>query len=231
MTLILFDCDGTLVDSQNAIVSAMNAAFHAHGLKLAPRQSVIGVVGLSLVPAITRLLPRVDRDIVEQVAESYKRSFAEMRSQPEHDEPLFPGAREVLQGLAARPGVRLGIATGKSIRGVDAVIEREGWHGLFATIQTADDNPSKPHPGMVLRAMAEVDARPFETLMVGDTTFDVDMARAAGAHAIGVAWGYHDPRSLSDCGAHAMIERFDELPATVDRLLCAVAAEPSGPIA
>lgn len=228
MTLIIFDCDGTLVDSQNAIVSAMNAAFVAHGLKLAPRQSVMGVVGLSLVPAIARLLPRVDRDIVEKVAESYKQRFAEMRNQPQHDEPLFPNVKETLQALAARPGVRLGIATGKSIRGVEAVLDREGWRGLFSTIQTADTNPSKPHPGMVLRAMSEVAALPGETLMVGDTTFDIDMARAAGAHAIGVSWGYHDPRALSDCGAHAMIDSFDDLPGTIDRLLAAkrVAEEP-----
>lgn len=231
MTLIIFDCDGTLVDSQNAIVSAMNAAFAAHKLKLAPRQSVMGVVGLSLVPAIARLLPRVDRDIVERIAETYKQSFADMRNRPEHHEPLFPGARTALEALAARPGVRLGIATGKSIRGVEAVIEREGWQGLFATIQTADDNPSKPHPGMVLRAMSEVAAGPERTLMVGDTTFDIEMARAAGAHAVGVSWGYHDARSLTDCGAHAMIDSFDELPGTIDRLLAAALAEPQEPSA
>lgn len=229
MTLILFDCDGTLVDSQHAIVEAMNAAFSAHGLQHAPRASVIGVVGLSLVPAIARLLPRVDRDVIEQVAESYKRTFADLRSRPEHDEPLFPGARDVISHLAGLPGVRLGIATGKSVRGVEAVIDREGWHGLFSTIQTADTNPSKPHPGMVLSAMSHVAARPEQTIMVGDTTFDIDMARAAGAHAVGVTWGYHPPRALSDCGAHAMIERFDELPGAVDRLLAA-APVPEEPI-
>ncbi len=219
MTLILFDCDGTLVDSQNAIVSAMNAAFAAHGLKLAERHRVMGVVGLSLVSAIGRLLPGADRDMLETVAESYKRSFQELRRQPDHHEPLFPLAQETIELLVGRPGVQLGIATGKSRRGVDAIIERLGWQGVFATIQTADDNPSKPHPGMIVRAISEVGADASRAVMVGDTTFDIDMARAAGIHAIGVSWGYHDVASLKRSGAHVMIESFSELPPAIDAFL------------
>lgn len=219
MTLILFDCDGTLVDSQNAIVSAMNTAFAAHGLKLAERQRVMGVVGLSLVAAVARLLPDRDRDLHESVAEEYKRSFQELRRRPEHDEPLFPRAREAVELLAGRPGVQLGIATGKSRRGVDAMLEQQGWRSVFATIQTADDNPSKPHPGMILRAIAECGADAARAIMVGDTTFDIDMARAAGIHAVGVSWGYHDVAALKRSGAHVMIESFDELSPAIDALL------------
>lgn len=219
MTLILFDCDGTIVDSQNAIVSAMNSAFAAHGLKLPERQRVMGVVGLSLVNAVGRLLPGTDRATLEEVAESYKRSFQELRRRPEHDEPLFPLARETIEALAGRDGVALGIATGKSRRGVDAIIERQGWHGVFATIQTADDNPSKPHPGMLLRAITETGADSRRAVMVGDTTFDIDMARAADILAIGVSWGYHDVASLRRSGAHVMIDSFAQLTPAIDALL------------
>ncbi|MFN3869140.1 MAG: HAD-IA family hydrolase [Hyphomicrobiaceae bacterium] len=219
MTLILFDCDGTLVDSQNNIVAAMNQAFAAHGLKLAPRQSVMGVVGLSLANAIGRLLPDADRGQIERVAESYKLAFQDLRRQPEHHEPLFPLARETIESLAGRPGTRLGIATGKSRRGVDAILERQGWHGVFATIQTADDNPSKPHPGMLLRALLETGADATQAVMVGDTTFDIDMARAAGIHAIAVSWGYHDVASLERSGAHDLIDGFEQLTPAIDRFV------------
>lgn len=221
MTLILFDCDGTLVDSQNNIVAAMNQAFAAHGLKLAPRQSVMGVVGLSLVNAIGRLLPGADRGQLEAVAESYKLAFQDLRRQPEHHEPLFPHARETIESLAGRPGMRLGIATGKSRRGVDAIIERQGWQGVFATIQTADDNPSKPHPGMLLRALVETGAEAGEAVMVGDTTFDIDMARAAGIYAIAVSWGYHDVTALKRSRAHVLIDGFEQLTPEVERFVAA----------
>lgn len=224
MRLILFDCDGTIVDSQHAISAAMEAAFTTHGLMAPERSRIVEVVGLSLVSAVRELIPDHDTDLIQRIAETYKDAFGNLRRQAAHEEPMFPLARETIRALANAPGVVLGMATGKSRRGVDAIIEREGLHGLFETIQTADHNPSKPHPGMVLQAMTETGALPGETVVVGDTTFDMEMALNARAKAVGVTWGYHPRAALSASGAHALIDRYSELPATLDRLLAPAGA-------
>lgn len=221
MKLVIFDCDGTIVDSQHAIGAAMDAAFHAHGLAKPERARVVEVVGLSLVTAVQQLLPANDHDLAVRVAETYKEAFGSLRRQAAHEEPMFPRAEEIIRRLGDTPGIVLGIATGKSRRGVDAIIERHSFHGLFETIQTADDNPSKPHPGMVLEAMRETGAARHQTVMVGDTTFDMQMALAARVKAIAVGWGYHPRAALTHAGAHALIECYSELPVTVDRLLAA----------
>lgn len=219
MKLVLFDCDGTIVDSQHAISAAMEAAFSAHGLVAPDRSRVVEVVGLSLVNAVKELIPDADHDLVVRVAETYKQAFGNLRRQAAHEEPLFPLAIETIRELRATPGVVLGIATGKSRRGVDAILEREGLQGIFETIQTADDNPSKPHPGMVLQAMSQTGATPRRTVMIGDTTFDMQMAVAARAHAVGVTWGYHPRAALQASGAHALIECYSQLPEIIDRLI------------
>ncbi len=221
MRLILFDCDGTIVDSQHAISTAMETAFKAHGLAAPERARIIEVVGLSLVFAVRKLIPDRDPDLINAIAETYKDAFATIRRQATHEEPMFPLARETIHALAATPGVVLGIATGKSRRGLDAIIERENLHRLFETIQTADHHPSKPDPSMVHQAMSETGARPEQTVVIGDTTYDMQMALNARAKAVGVTWGYHHRSALDACGAHALINCFSELPATLDRLLAA----------
>lgn len=215
--LVIFDCDGTLVDSQHAIVAAMTDAFATEGLIPPPRQEVIGVVGLSLPIAMARLVPDgTDLARVDRLTDSYKAAFAARRRRPDHAEPLYDGIHATLQRLAARDGVVLGIATGKSRRGVDAVLEREGLATLFATIQTADTHPSKPHPSMVLAAMSETCAEPADTVVIGDTTYDMEMARAAGATAVGVGWGYHPEDALRAAGAHHVTGTSDDLQRVLD---------------
>lgn len=221
MKLVIFDCDGTLVDSQHMIVAAMETAFAAEGLAHPPRDKILSIVGLSLTNAITHLVPVRDEEMILRLAETYKGAFAELRKSPEHREPLFPGCREALMALAARPGVKLGIATGKSRRGVAALLEREELADIFATIQTSDTHPSKPHPAMLLEALAETGVAPEHAVMVGDTTFDIEMAISAGVHAIGVGWGYHPSDDLVRFGAHHMIEHYDELLPVLDRLAAA----------
>ncbi len=206
MKLVVFDCDGTLVDSQHMIVAAMERAFAGFGLPAPGRTAILSVVGLSLEHAVRRLTPMARAADVTALAEAYKSAFGELRRDKAHEEPLYPGIRETLQALAGEPDVLLGVATGKSRRGLAAVLEREGFTDLFVTLQTADTNPSKPHPGMLLAAMTEAGAEPHRTLMVGDTTYDVGMARDAGARAIGVAWGYHPASELEAAGAHRVIE-------------------------
>jgi phosphoglycolate phosphatase len=155
---------------------------------------------------------------VTSLAERYRAAHAALRQTEAHVEPLFPGARETVEALARRPDTVLGIATGKSRRGVEGVLARHDLLGHFLTIQTADDAPSKPDPAMVIEAMRETGAAPADTAVVGDTAFDIEMARAAGASAIGVAWGYHPPDALQAAGAVTVIEQFSALVPTLERM-------------
>lgn len=206
MKLVVFDCDGTLVDSQHMIVAAMEQAFAGSGLPTPSRAAILSVVGLSLDQAVRRLVPPAVETGIPALAEAYKNAFGQLRRDRAHQEPLYPGIRETLRVLANEPGVLLGVATGKSRRGLAAVLEREGLTDLFTTLQTADTHPSKPHPAMLLAAMAEAGADAHRTVMIGDTTYDIGMARDAGARAIGVAWGYHSVAELEAAGAHRVLE-------------------------
>jgi phosphoglycolate phosphatase len=221
MRLVIFDCDGTLVDSQNAIVAAMEHAFSALRLPAPGRLEVLGVVGLSLPEAFAVLAPEQPASVRAELAERYRSDFPGKRQLSAHHDPLFEGMGEVVAALGGRGDVLLGIATGKSRRGVARILAREGWEARFVTIQTADDNPSKPHPSMILRAMAETGAGPTSTLMVGDSTYDIEMALAARVGAIGVAWGYHAPEHLRLAGAHAVAPSCNALVATIEAQLAA----------
>jgi phosphoglycolate phosphatase len=211
LKLVIFDCDGTLVDSQHMIVAAMQEVYAAHGIALPPRETLLSVVGLSLPQAFEQLADGAPFPVAAMV-ERYKAAFQAMRAaQMHHLEPLYPGAADAVAALVRRGDVVLGIATGKSQRGVRMVLGRHGLLDHFITIKTADDAPSKPDPGMVLAAMREAGAAPGETVVVGDTAYDMAMARAAGATGIGVSWGYHAAARLVEAGAHTVIDRFDSL--------------------
>jgi phosphoglycolate phosphatase len=217
LKLVVFDCDGTLVDSQHMIVAAMDLAFERAGRPIMPRNAVLSVVGLSLTAAVSKLLPDAVRDEVTDLAESYKSAFAELRADPLNREPLYPGIRETIEALSRRGDVVLGIATGKSRRGVAAVLERENLGAYFHTIQTADTHPSKPHPAMLMAAITEAGAAAANTFMIGDTTYDMDMARDAGAKPIGVAWGYHPTDHLHHAGALSVVQNSTDLLAAIER--------------
>ena len=203
MKLIVFDVDGTLVDSQHLIVAAQGMAFAEHGIPAPGRTEALSVVGLSLPQAFRRLVG--EDGPVQSLSESYKRAFQTLRLDPTYEEPLFPGMGDLLTRLHARDDVLLGIATGKSRRGVNHLIEVQGWEGWFSTTQTADDAPSKPDPAMLLQAMADTGLDPDATVMVGDTSYDMAMAVAAGAAAVGVGWGYHVPGALYAAGAVTVV--------------------------
>ena len=209
MTLIVFDVDGTLIDSQHLIVEAQHRAFSEHGLEAPPRKEALSVVGLSLPEAFRRLVGEAGP--IESLAHSYRKAFQALRVDPDYEEPLFPGMEALVRRLHARDDVRLGIATGKARRGVDRLIETHGWQGWFATTQSADDAPSKPDPAMLLQAMAETGATPATTVMIGDTTYDMAMAVSAGAAAIGVAWGYHPAGALFGAGAATVVDSAEAL--------------------
>jgi phosphoglycolate phosphatase len=208
LRLILFDVDGTLADSQGAITSAMAAAFAGADLPSPSRAEILSIVGLSLPLAMAELAGEQPADVQAVLVEGYKSAYksARLAAGAGHS-PLYPGAAEVLAELNAVPEYLLGVATGKSQRGLDALIEA---HELrcFVTRQCADHHPSKPHPSMVLRAMAETGVLPEHTVMIGDTSFDIDMGRAAGVRTIAVDWGFHPAERL---GADHIIKSFGEL--------------------
>ena len=216
MRLIVFDCDGTLVDSQHLIVAAMHQAFETHGLSPPAPEDVRRIIGLSLEEAIGRLTPDRGQVRLNELGFAYRQAFVGLREAIDHHEPLFPGAEAALRRLSGDKDVLLGIATGKSRRGVQVFLDRFGLDGCFATIQTADDAPSKPHPAMLDQAIAETGADPAQTIMVGDTSFDMMMARSAGVSALGVTWGYHAPDELLRAGAHRLASDFDELERAFD---------------
>lgn len=208
--LAVFDCDGTLVDGQAAVCDAMDAAFAAAGLTLPDRNRVRRIVGLSLPQAVRVLAPDAEADRQAAAVDAYKASFRATREQGRLEEPLFEGIAPLLHALRDN-GWQLAVATGKSDRGLAACLAAHGIADLFVSLQTADRHPSKPHPAMLEAALFEAAAQPGDAVMIGDTTFDIDMARAAGVRAIGVAWGYHAPAELIAAGAEAVAATCAEL--------------------
>lgn len=217
--LALFDCDGTLVDSQDNICRAVEEAFGNAALPIPPRDAIRRIVGLSLVEAMRVLLPGADDARHQALANDYKAVFFRLRAGGGlAEEPLFPDMIAALDALEA-DGWLLGVATGKSDRGLAHVLGAHGIAGRFATLQTADRHPSKPHPSMIETAMADAGSAPNTTVMIGDTSYDMHMARAAGARALGVAWGYHPPSELTDAGAHAIACDVAALPRLISNLV------------
>ncbi|MFS0772131.1 HAD-IA family hydrolase [Sphingomonas sp. 1P08PE] len=216
--LAVFDCDGTLVDSQANIGRAMDETFAAAGLPVPPRAATRAIVGLSLAEAMRALAPGLADREHHELAAAYKLVYQRLRRDDAlDDEPLFEGVAAAIDALSGA-GWLLGVATGKSDRGLAHVLERHGLTGRFVTLQTADRHPSKPDPAMLIAAMAEAGADPAATAMIGDTSFDMAMAKAAGARAVGVAWGYHGTDELASAGAAVIAHHADELFAMLERV-------------
>ncbi|WP_426268015.1 HAD-IA family hydrolase [Sphingomonas sp. LHG3443-2] len=206
MRCAVFDCDGTLVDSGGTIHRALGLAFAEHGLELPPRQQAQRVIGLSLVEAMAELAPSQDSDLHGRMAQTYKDAFVTLRGQQQVEEPLYDGILPLLDALEER-GWLLAVATGKSDRGLRHCLTAHGLHARFLSLQTADRHPSKPHPSMTLQALADCGADPQHSVVIGDTGWDMRMAKAAGAHAIGVLWGYHEEAELRAAGADTIAAR------------------------
>ncbi len=217
LRLAVFDCDGTLVDSQHSIISSMFSAFDARAHPRPETEAVRQVVGLSLREAMVRLLPDAGPDDHDGLVTSYKEAFSDLRNKGEVHDPLYPGALEVLEVLETAGWV-LGVATGKGRRGLLMTLETHRLTHRFQTLQTADSGPGKPNPDMLLNAMRETGTDPAATVMIGDTTFDMEMAKRAGTMALGVSWGYHPEEHLYAAGAQAVIDEFRDLPETIETL-------------
>ncbi|MGI9510865.1 MAG: HAD-IA family hydrolase [Geminicoccaceae bacterium] len=210
VSLFLFDCDGTLVDSQFVIIETMNRAFRTRGLAPPTPDAIRSIVGLSLENAMAVLAPARPSEDHHRLTELYKEHFTNLRLAEDFSEPMFEGALETLDRLATS-GITLGVATGKSLRGLRMVLEHHGIRDRFSTLQTSDFHPSKPHPSMVETALKETGAAAANTCLIGDTTFDMEMARAAGVRPIGVSWGYHPVTELQDAGAEIVLDRFEQV--------------------
>lgn len=208
--LAVFDCDGTLVDGQGGVCASMDAAFAAVGLAAPDHHQVRRIVGLSLPQAIRLLAPDAEEPVRAEIDRAYREIFRAAREAGQLAEPLFPGIRDCLDGLRDA-GWTLGVATGKSDRGLEHCLATHGISGHFVTLQTADRHPSKPHPAMLEAAMADALADAAQSVMIGDTQFDILMAVNAGVRAIGVDWGYHTPHELLDAGAEKVVRSPAEL--------------------
>jgi phosphoglycolate phosphatase len=215
MPLIVFDMDGTLIDTAGLIGEHMAGAFTGAGLEVPTLRDVRATIGLSLPVAMARLAGSEDPALIDRLVAGYKTLYRAALAREGDREPFYPGAREALDRHRGAPATLLGIATGKGLAGVNRILGRHGLERHFATLQTPDHNPSKPHPGMLFRAMAETGMDPRETVMIGDTAFDMQLARGAGAMAIGVTWGYHDPADLRGAGAHLLVDAYDQLDAAI----------------
>lgn len=218
LRLAVFDCDGTLVDSQHTIVATMHVACDLVGAGRPDALAVRRVIGLPLLGAIAQLLPESPSDVHDRICEAYKAHFSATRQAGSHREELYPGIVDCIDVLD-RQGWLLGVATGKSSRGLTATLGAHGLLERFHTLQTADVAIGKPNPDMLLRAMSETGCEPVATVMIGDTTFDMEMARSAGTRAVGVGWGYHDPADLMAAGAETVVTRGDELAAVLRGML------------
>ncbi len=218
LRLAVFDCDGTLVDSQHTIFASVAAAFESLGLAPPRPEESRRVIGLPLAAALAALIPEGAGIDAAQAAERYREAFMALRSRGEVAEPLFPGVSDALDVLAAA-GYLLGIATGKSRRGLERTLGGHDLLGRFATLQTGDSGPGKPSPEMLLRALGETGVEAAACVMIGDTTFDVLMARAARARSVGVGWGYHAIEELAAAGADRIVHAAPELPAAVRGLV------------
>ena len=207
--LIVFDFDGTLVDSRRLIVESHRVVFGEFGFSRPSEDDSLSLIGISLELVLSQLAGP-DAPIDKMVA-AYQRLLPLLRADAAYAEVPFGGAADLLAVLAEQNGVVLGIATGHVSHAIAPALERFGWKNHFRTVQTADKAPSKPHPGMLLQALRETDVNAEDAVMIGDTQFDMDMAQAAGVRGVAVSWGYHRADRLRGTGASRVVHDMKEL--------------------
>ena len=215
MKLIVFDCDGTLVDGQYLILDAMQSACRVCDTPYPGDEAIRQIVGLSLMEAIEICHPKENEKTHFALKDAFVDRFQELRLRDEDYEPLFDGVKDMIEQLH-RDGYLLGVATGKSTRGLNITLKNHKLSDYFLTLNTADDGPGKPHPSRLNNAMRDAGVEPENTLMIGDTTFDIQMALAANVRAVGVSWGYHERDKLLQAGAHYMLDHISHLRKVLD---------------
>ncbi|MFS4438047.1 HAD-IA family hydrolase [Paracoccaceae bacterium GXU_MW_L88] len=213
--LVVFDMDGTLIDSQAAIVRAMETASAELGVAYPGREATLGIVGLSLRDAVAALFPSETPDKIDEITEAYADFFITQRAAGKEQSELFDGAMAVVEALSTRDEIILGVATGKARRGLEHALDKFDLRRHFFTTQSADEHPSKPHPSMLDACVRESGCAAETAVMIGDTSFDIDMGRAAGYRTIAVDWGYHDAGAL---GADHHVHDFPELLRVIEEM-------------
>lgn len=212
MKLVLFDCDGTLVDSGKLIHEVMARTFENHGYERPHYDATKSIIGLTLDTAIARIMgvEEID-DHIRAMTQHYKDLYSPVRDEPGFQEPLYDGVAEMIAALVARDDVLIGAVTGKSRKGLDLIRNSHGFEDVFFVSRTADDCPSKPHPAMVLECCAEAGVAAADTLVIGDSVYDMLMAKSAGARALGVSWGYGETEALMAAGADAVVHEVGDI--------------------
>ena len=219
MRLIIFDADGTMINSQAIILEAFSRVFTEFGYAVPERQTVLSLIGITLNQLFSRLLDRPIDDEIERMCESYKKRSTQLQKLPHLHSPLYAGITQVFETLSSQPETLLAIATGKTTRGLISMIDTHGFRDKLVAWRTADDCPSKPHPAMILECCEETGCIPSRTVMVGDSSYDMEMANQAGAKALGVSWGYQQVASLENAGAGAIVSHPVHLPGAIDAVL------------
>ena len=212
--LAVFDIDGTLVDSRASIHRAACEAARDIGLPEPDYDRVRQIVGLTLEHGMAVLEPGLSPADLARFIAGFRASFSRMYAEG-HEEPLYPEAMTALRRLH-RDGWRLALATGQNRRGVARNLARTGWAELFLSSHCAEDGPGKPDPAMLHAAMRACGADPLTTAMIGDTAHDMAMAISAGAHPLGVAWGFHTVEEQVAAGARHVARSFSELTVVLD---------------
>lgn len=212
--LVIFDWDGTLIDSSDLIVESVQAAIEATGLPERSPESIRRIIGLGMGEAMAALYPDEAGEAQDRLAQYYRERFT--RTTATRPAPLFAGVDGLLQRLESA-GYLLAIATGKSRSGLLRDLRASGLEDRFVASRTVDESGSKPSPAMVEALLAEFAMAPEKALMVGDTVFDLQMARLAGMPAVGVTWGNHGRDQLQEAAPHQLVDSVDELAAYLDR--------------
>ncbi len=211
MKFIVFDCDGTLVDAQYGHIAAVHFTLDCQNIPRPSRSDILLYVGAPIKTAMHEYAPEADEETLDRLVALYQQKQAELSQKNHRGEILYPGMFEILQNLAARDDILLGMVTMKSRRGVERVLRVHDLENMFQNTKSADDGPGKPAPDLLLRAISECDVTADDTIMVGDTNFDIQMARTAGAHTIGVTWGYQSAEELEEAKTDAIATTSEEL--------------------
>lgn len=217
LRFVAFDLDGTLIDSASSIVAGVLACWEACGFPEPCPDFVRRIIGLPWEESVRVLLPGAGEPEFAQIKAYHEEVRQGLRLRPPRSEALFPGALATLARLEEAEYL-IGLVTSRVSHRLSALLESHGIADRFVTLKTADMGPGKPNPHLLIAAMDELGVAREATVMIGDTTFDVLMARNAGAAAIGVSWGVHSREDLTAAGASRIAEAFDDLPSFVDAL-------------
>jgi len=204
--LLIFDWDGTLMDSAASIAEAIQAACADLGLSVPTTSQARYVIGLGLTDVMRHILPDLPESEYPKIVDRYRLHFLKR----DGGTTLFEGAREMIEDLRER-GYMLAVATGKSRRGLDRALEGTGLQGMFDATRCADEGFAKPHPGMLFNILDTLATPAEKSLMIGDTTHDLNMAGAAGVAAAAITHGAHEREALVQCQPLVMVNNLQEL--------------------